>query len=67
MCAIGEESGTLEHMLFKTAEHYEAEVESSLARLSSLMEPLLVCVLGGIVGTMVVALYLPIFELGNVV
>jgi len=67
MCAIGEESGTLEHMLSKTAEHFEAEVEASVARLSSLMEPVLISVLGLIVGVMVVALYLPIFELGNVV
>ncbi len=67
MCAIGEESGTLEHMLSKTADHFEAEVEASVARLSSLMEPLLISVLGLIVGVMVVALYLPIFELGNVV
>ena len=67
MCAIGEESGTLEHMLGKTADHFEAEVEATVARLSSLMEPLLISVLGLIVGVMVVALYLPIFELGNVV
>ena len=67
MVAIGEESGTLEHMLSKTAEHFEAEVEASVARLSSLMEPLLISALGLIVGMMVVALYLPIFELGNVV
>ena len=67
MCAIGEESGTLEHMLSKTADHFEAEVEASVARLSSLMEPMLISVLGSIVGVMVVALYLPIFELGNVV
>ncbi len=67
MCAIGEESGTLEHMLSKTADHFEAEVEATVARLSSLMEPLLISVLGLIVGVMVVALYLPIFELGNVV
>ena len=67
MCAIGEESGTLEHMLSKTADHFEAEVEVSLARVSSLMEPMLIGVLGLIVGVMVVALYLPIFELGNVV
>jgi len=67
MCAIGEESGTLENMLSKTADHFEAEVEASVARLSSLMEPMLISVLGLIVGVMVVALYLPIFELGNVV
>jgi type IV pilus assembly protein PilC len=67
MCAIGEESGTLEHMLSKTADHFEAEVEASVARLSSLMEPMLISVLGLIVGVTVVALYLPIFELGNVV
>jgi type IV pilus assembly protein PilC len=67
MCAIGEESGTLEQMLSKTADHFEAEVEATVARLSSLMEPMLISVLGLIVGVMVVALYLPIFELGNVV
>ncbi len=67
MCAIGEESGTLELMLSKTADHFEAEVELSVARLSSLMEPVLISVLGLIVGVIVVALYLPIFELGNVV
>jgi type IV pilus assembly protein PilC len=54
-------------MLGKTADHFEAEVEATVARLSSLMEPLLISVLGLIVGVMVVALYLPIFELGNVV
>lgn len=67
MCAIGEESGTLEFMLSKTADHFEAEVEASLARLSSLMEPMLISLLGLMVGVAVVALYLPIFELGNVV
>jgi len=67
MCAIGEESGTLEHMLSKTADHFEAEVEASVARLSSLMEPMLISVLGLIVGVIVLALYLPILELGNVV
>jgi type IV pilus assembly protein PilC len=67
MCAIGEESGTLEHMLDKAAENFESEVESTVAYLSSLMEPVLIIVLGAIIGVMVVALYLPVFELGNVV
>ncbi|MBU6223863.1 MAG: type II secretion system F family protein [Burkholderiales bacterium] len=67
MCAIGEESGTLEHMLSKAAENFESEVESTVAYLSSLIEPLLIIVLGTMIGIMVVALYLPVFELGNIV
>ena len=67
MCAIGEESGALDHMLEKTAEHYEREVDSTVARLSTLLEPFIMVVLGVLIGGLVLALYLPIFQLGQVV
>jgi type IV pilus assembly protein PilC len=67
MCAIGEESGALDHMLEKTADHYEREVDSTVARLSTLLEPFIMVVLGLLIGGLVMALYLPIFQLGQVV
>lgn len=67
MCAIGEESGALDHMLSKCAEFYEAEVEDMVAGISSLMEPIIIVVLGVIIGGIVVAMYLPIFKIGQVV
>ena len=67
MCAIGEESGALDHMLEKTAEHYEREVDSTVTRLSTLLEPFIMVVLGLLIGGLVMALYLPIFQLGQVV
>ena len=67
MCAIGEESGSLDHMLGKAADFYEAEVDDMVAGLSSLMEPIIIVFLGTIIGGIVVAMYLPIFKLGMVV
>ncbi len=67
MCAIGEESGSIDHMLGKAADFYEAEVDDMVAGLSSLMEPIIITVLGTIVGGIVVSMYLPIFKLGAVV
>jgi type IV pilus assembly protein PilC len=67
MTAIGEESGALDHMLFKVADFYEAEVENAVDTLSTLLEPLIMVILGGLVGGMVVALYLPIFKLAGTV
>lgn len=67
MCAIGEESGSIDHMLGKAADFYEAEVEDMVAGLSSLMEPIIIVFLGGLIGGIVVAMYLPIFKLGAVV
>ena len=67
MCAIGEESGALDHMLEKTAEHYEREVDTTVARLSTLLEPFIMVVIGSLIGSLVMALYLPIFQLGQVV
>ncbi len=66
MVATGEESGELEKMLDKVAEFFETEVDNSIAIISSLVEPFLIIILGGIVGTLVVAMYLPIFQLGTV-
>lgn len=67
MCAIGEESGSIDHMLGKAADFYEAEVDDMVAGLSSLMEPIIIVILGGTIGGIVVAMYLPIFKLGQVV
>jgi type IV pilus assembly protein PilC len=67
MCAIGEDSGALDHMLEKTAEHYEQDVDNTVARLSTLLEPFIMVVLGVLIGGLVMALYLPIFQLGQVV
>jgi type IV pilus assembly protein PilC len=67
MCAIGEESGSIDHMLGKSADFYEAEVDDMVAGLSSLMEPIIIVFLGTLIGGIVVAMYLPIFKLGQVV
>ncbi len=67
MVAIGEESGALDSMLGKVADFYEAEVDNAVDALSSLMEPLIMAFLGVVVGGLVVAMYLPIFQMGNVV
>ena len=67
MASIGEESGALDDMLNKAAEFYEDEVDNAVSQLSSLMEPIIMVVLGGIVGVILVAMYLPLFNLGNVV
>lgn len=66
MVAIGEESGALDDMLRKIADIYEREVNDRVSLLSSLLEPLMMVVLGLIIGGMVIAMYLPIFQLGNV-
>ncbi len=67
MVSIGEESGSLDSMLSKVADFFEAEVDDSVDALSSLLEPLIIVILGVLVGGMVVAMYLPIFKLGQVV
>lgn len=67
MTAIGEESGALDNMLDKVASYYEAEVDNMVDSLTSLMEPMIMAVLGVIVGGLVIAMYLPIFQLGNAV
>jgi type IV pilus assembly protein PilC len=67
MSAIGEESGSLDHMLAKAAEFYEDEVDEMVKGLSSLMEPFIIVILGTLIGGIVVSMYLPIFKLGAVV
>ena len=67
MASIGEESGSLDQMLGKVADFYEQEVDEAVKGLSSLMEPIIIVVLGSIIGGIVVAMYLPIFKLGQVV
>lgn len=67
MTAIGEESGSLDSMLEKVAIYYEDEVDNAVDGLTSMMEPLIMSVLGVLIGGLIVAMYLPIFQLGNVV
>jgi len=67
MTAIGEEAGALDTMLFKVAEYYEQEVSNAVDALSSLIEPMIMVILGVLVGGMVIGMYLPIFKLGAVV
>jgi len=67
MTSIGEESGSLDEMLAKVADFFEEQVDNAVDSLSSLLEPLIMVVIGGLVGSMVVAMYLPIFKLASVV
>ena len=65
MTATGEETGRLDHMLTRTADFYEQRVTTAVEGLSSLVEPVAIVILGGLVGVMLIALYLPIFNLGQ--
>jgi type IV pilus assembly protein PilC len=67
MVSIGEESGALDAMLGKVADFFEAEVDDAVEALSSLMEPMIMVVLGVLIGGMVIAMYLPIFKIGQAV
>jgi type IV pilus assembly protein PilC len=67
MVSIGEESGALDAMLSKVADFYEEEVDTAVESLSSLMEPIIMVVLGTLIGGLVVAMYLPIFKMGAAV
>jgi type IV pilus assembly protein PilC len=67
MTAIGEESGALDEMLDKVASYYETEVDNAVDGLTALMEPMIMSVLGVLIGGLIIAMYLPIFQLGNVV
>jgi type IV pilus assembly protein PilC len=67
MVSIGEEAGSLDTMLSKVADYYEQEVDDAVEALSSLMEPMIMVVLGTLIGGLVIAMYLPIFKLGAVV
>ncbi|WP_425055632.1 type II secretion system F family protein [Pseudomonas abyssi] len=67
MASIGEESGSLDDMLERVADYYESEVDNKVDNLTTLLEPMIMCVLGILVGGLIIAMYLPIFQLGNVV
>lgn len=67
MVAIGEESGSLDAMLAKVADFYEQEVDDAVDNMTALMEPMIMVILGGLIGTLVIAMYLPIFKMGAVV
>ena len=67
MLAVGEETGNVDEMLEKVADLYDAEIEAIVDALTSLLEPLLIVVMGGAVGGMVVALYMPMFQIINLV
>jgi type IV pilus assembly protein PilC len=67
MVAIGEESGSLDAMLSKVADFYEQEVDDAVEALSSLMEPMIMVVLGTLIGGLVIAMYLPIFKMGQAI
>ena len=67
MVAIGEEAGSLDDMLTRIADFYEEEVDNKVDGLSSLLEPIIIVILGVLVGGLIVAMYLPIFKMGSVV
>jgi type IV pilus assembly protein PilC len=67
MMAVGEDTGALDAMLHKISEFYDQEVESTTESLTALIEPLMIAVLGGLVGSMIVALYMPIFKIFNLI
>ncbi|MEM0979515.1 MAG: type II secretion system F family protein, partial [Cyanobacteria bacterium P01_H01_bin.58] len=67
MISIGEETGELDQMLMKVADFYEDEVEQAVKALTSIMEPLMILVLGGMVGSILVSMYLPMFKIMDVV
>jgi len=67
MMAVGEDTGALDAMLHKISEFYDQEVESTTESLTALIEPLMIAVLGGVIGSMIVALYMPIFKIFNLI
>jgi type IV pilus assembly protein PilC len=67
MIAVGEESGSLDEMSSKVADFYEEDVDNAVDNLSSLLEPMIMAILGVLVGGLVVAMYLPIFKMGSVI
>ena len=66
LTAIGEESGSLDEMLGRAADHYEEAVDNAVDNLTTLLEPMIMAVLGVLVGGLLIGMYLPIFNLGNV-
>jgi type IV pilus assembly protein PilC len=66
MVGVGEATGALDAMLSKVADFYEDEVDNAVAGMTAMMEPLIIAILGGVIGFIVVAMYMPIFNLANV-
>ena len=64
---MGEEAGNLEEILFKLSDYYDDEIDATIRALASLIEPIMIVIIGGVVGLIVISLYLPIFNLVNVV
>ncbi len=67
LISVGEEAGNLEEILFKISDYYDAEIDATIRGLASVIEPMMIVLIGGLVGTIVVSLYLPIFNLVNVI
>jgi len=67
MIGVGEQTGAMDQMLQKVADFYEEEVDNAVDSMSSLLEPLIMAILGVLVGGLVIAMYLPIFKMGSVV
>ncbi len=67
MIAVGEETGDIDGMLTKIAEFYESEVDAAVKALTSIIEPIMIVVVGGIVGAIVISMYLPMFEIFNLI
>ncbi|HYE76437.1 MAG TPA: type II secretion system F family protein, partial [bacterium] len=67
LIAVGEDAGNLEEMLYKLSDFYDSEIDATIRGLASLIEPLLIVIIGSIIGIIVVSLYLPIFNLVNVI
>jgi len=67
LISVGEEAGNLEEILFKLSDYYDAEIDATVRALASIIEPILIVIIGSVVGTIVIALYLPIFNLVNVI
>ncbi len=67
LISVGEDAGNLEEMLYKLSDYYDIEIDATISALASLIEPILIVVIGGIIGVIVVSLYLPIFNLVNII
>jgi type IV pilus assembly protein PilC len=67
LISVGEEAGNLEEILFKISDYYDAEIDATIRGLASVIEPMMIVLIGGLVGTIVISLYLPIFNLVNVI
>ena len=67
LVSVGEEAGNLEEILFKLSDYFDAEIDATIRGLASVIEPMMIVIIGGVVGTIVISLYLPIFNLVNVI